>query len=188
MIALIAIAWGVVLAVACGGDLRRLGALHLAGAPVVLSAFLIQGIARGRLLGVKASSWGVLVWGAASLLLVTVLVVWTLRRSDPVVVGGGTLVAIGTGLNLLVVLANAAMPVASVFPGIRGGVDASAGFYTLANRSTSLAALGDVLPLQVLGVYSLLSVGDVLLVMGVAIVLCEATLSGLPPSDRCAGR
>jgi len=188
MIALIAIAWGLALAVGSGGDLRRLGSLHLAGAPIVLVAFLIQGFARGRLLGTTATSWGVLLWGVSSLLLVAVMMLWTVRKSDPAVVGGGTLVAIGTGLNLLVVLANAAMPVASVLPGVREGVDASAGFYILANPSTALVALGDVLPARIAGVLSLLSAGDVLLVVGVAVVLCQATLGDTRHSDAAVQR
>ena len=79
--------------------------------------------------------------------------------------------ATGVGFNLLVILLNGGMPVmlgpALDSSAVRIAVTASGGFYTLADARTQLAVLGDVLPTPL----GLASVGDVLLVVGVASLL-----------------
>jgi len=183
MVAGLAILWGLALAVASGGRLRRLEHVEVAGWPLVLGAFVIQGIARGRLIGFSASAWGLLVWAVASLALVVVLVAWTLRRSTDVVRRGCSLIAIGTGVNLLVVLANGGMPVASPIAGPIGGIEASGGFYAYANMWTSLPWLGDAMQLPIASRLALVSPGDILLAVGLVIVLCEAaTTPSEPPA------
>ena len=177
MIAGLAIVWGLSLAGASGGRLRRLENVEVAGWPLVIGAFVVQGIARGRLVGSSASSWGLLVWSVASLTLVVAMTAWTLRRSTSVIRRGGSLIAIGTAVNLFVVLVNGGMPVATQAAGPIGSIEASGGFYAYANAGTSLSWLGDAMQLPIAGRLMLVSVGDILLAVGLVIVLVEATMT-----------
>lgn len=98
---------------------------------------------------------------------------------------GAAIATAGLMLNVDVVLANAAMPIV-----LYGGSaaersnalavgQASRGFYALANVSTVTAWLSDALPLRMLGVTTMLSVGDVALAVGVVCVIvwlmCDST-------------
>jgi hypothetical protein len=79
---------------------------------------------------------------------------------------GMVLAALGLALNLLVISANGAMPVAT---GAATGIDPSvedAGIkHEWLNNSTELPWLADVIPIRLLG--SVLSLGDILLACGI---------------------
>jgi len=156
--------------------MRNLSNVGIAAWPAILAAFVAQGIARGRIVGNSASSWGLIVWATSSLILVLILVSWSLGRSSSAVRRGGTLIAIGTGANLLVTLVNGGMPVLASVSGVAERVGTSAGFYALGNTGTAMLWLGDVMRLPLLGT-SLVSVGDVLLAVGVVVVVIEGSTS-----------
>jgi len=176
MIAGLAIAWGIALGALAGGRLGKLADVEIVAWPIMLAAFLAQGLSRGRILGTHPSTWGLLVWSASSLCLVLVLLFWSLPNSSMGFRRGGVLIAIGTGSNLLVVLANEGMPVIAAEPGVVQRVAASAGFYALENAATIAPWLGDALGLTLANRAFLLSAGDILLAVGVVIAIVESTL------------
>jgi len=70
MLALVAILWGVIVALACGGDLRHLGRLRLAGEAFIVPCFVFQAVVRGRGFGLTGiPSVSISLWAAASLVL-----------------------------------------------------------------------------------------------------------------------
>jgi hypothetical protein len=83
----------------------------------------------------------------------------------------------GILLNLDVVLGNFGMPV--VLGGLATGASAlsavrqSMGFYAFAHPGTILVCLGDVLPVEMFGQRALVSVGDILLAVGVIVALAS---------------
>jgi len=163
MPALVSVAWGAVLGFACGGSLGRLKLVELRYPYLLLAAFLIQGISRGRLVVPGAASWSVVIWGAVSLVLVAALL---LQPDSPML----NLVAVGVALNLLVVLLNGFMPIYAG-PGVdpaavTQAMSDSGGFYAMGTSATIARVLADGLALPVLGHAYLLSVGDVLLLCG----------------------
>lgn len=170
MIAFLALAIGLVAGLAARGSIKGLGELHLQGEVVLLVMYLVQGIARGRLVGTTATSWGGAVWFVSSAVLASLLVINT-RHPGAVVAAAGTI------LNMLVVIANGGMPVELLSAGQVGAssvASASRGFYAAAQPWTIAAWAGDVVPLSVLGQTYLLSVGDILLGVGVAVVVASA--------------
>ncbi len=173
MPALVAACWGVLLGSACGGSLRRLKLVELRYPYLLLAAFLVQGIARGRLVVPGAASWSVVIWGAVSLVLVAALLV---QRDSPML----NLVAVGVALNLLVVLLNGFMPIYAG-PGVdlaaaTQAMSNSGGFYALGTSATIARVLADGLALPVFGHAYLLSVGDVLLLCGATGFLAASML------------
>jgi hypothetical protein len=74
-------------------------------------------------------------------------------------------------------LANRGMPVTVDATGrALAAVAQSGGFYHLANSATVAAWTGDVLQLRLFGSVELLSLGDVLLVVGIAVIVAQAML------------
>jgi hypothetical protein len=173
MLAIFALALGMGLGLASGGAISGLSELRLKGELAIISAFVIQGIARGRIVGGAATAWAMAAWVAASVALIGLLM---LNARQP----GVLLAAAGTLLNLNVVLANGAMPVVPA-AGIRlqaAHVSAvSGGFYGLADAGTVGVWAADVINLGVLGQRYVLSVGDVLLVVGVAVLVARTMTS-----------
>jgi hypothetical protein len=172
MVAAIALAAGIVAGLAAGGSVMEISRLRLRGEITLLVAFIVQAVARGRLVGTVASSWGTAVWIGASVLLVGLLAV-NARHPGAVLAAGGTL------LNVVVVLANGAMPVVLAEGlSVRSAVVASAsgGFYRLAQPGMLAVWAGDVLPLNLLGETYFLSIGDVLLGVGVAVLVASTML------------
>jgi len=166
-----ALAIGLLLGLVCGGSVRNLGGVRLRFEWVVIPLFVVQALARGRLAGASASSLGVSIWLVGTLVLLAFLAPdW---RQPGVWVSG-----VGMALNMLVVLANGGMPV--VPPGqvpasqAAASLAQSAGFYHLAGPGTILVTLGDVLPLGMGATTTLLSAGDVLLTLGVAIYILRS--------------
>ena len=173
MIAIFALACGLVAGLAAGGCFKAIAQLRLRGEVAILVAFVVQGVARGRILGTTATTWGMAVWLGASVLLIGLLAL-NARRPGAIVAGVGTLI------NCVVVLANGAMP---VLPTAGARIDSSlvsitsGGFYSVARAGMLGVWAGDVLPLRALGHTYLMSVGDVLLAVGVAVLIAGATLA-----------
>jgi hypothetical protein len=179
MFALIAIGVGLVVGLLGGGSPHRLGDLHLRYEWPVVVLFVLQGFARGRLVGTGATSAGMIVWVACSaVLIILVIPDW---RSP-----GLWTVLLGMGLNLLVVLLNSGMPVVVgvglMSTAVSSGIAASRGFYQLASSGSFAVPLTDVLMINMFGHRFLASVGDLLLVVGVATFV--ASTMAAPESER----
>lgn len=153
-----------------GGVLRGIEAIRLKSEWVILAAFVVQGVARGRLLGTVASSYALIVWVAVSCLLVILLAVNHERR--------GALVAVaGVLINLDVVLLNVGMPVlVEASSRALTAIAGSGGFYQLASSGTVAPWAGDALALRFMNQAEFLSPGDVLLAVGVAVMVAAAML------------
>jgi len=176
----ISLSLGLVLGVASGGSIGRLAVVRLRYPYVLLSVFVLQGVARGRIGVSGAGQWSVLAWGAASMLLIVVLL---MQREHSTLV----LVAVGISLNLLVVLLNGFMPVypgAGISPMAVGeGLSAAKDFYAVGTPQTLALVLADSLPLPLVGSLYLLSVGDVLLICGVSGFLVSAATTPPAPTN-----
>jgi len=181
MLALVAILWGVIVALACGGDLRHLGRLRLAGEAFIVPCFVFQAVVRGRGFGLTGiPSVSISLWAAASLVLcICLLLNW--RRP------GCYLAAVGVMLNVLVVLANRGMPV-----GLRPGSDdvavaasgAQSQFYLVDSSGALMRTAADAIPLEFHGEWMMLSIGDVLLVVGIGVLLVSVTLESCTPKPN----
>lgn len=168
---LIAVVTALLLGWAAGGSLIRLQDASVPRPWVILTLFVMQGLVRGRLGTPEWLAWGLLVWALLSAaLLIFILLTWHEL--------GMRIIAVGIGLNLLVVLANGFMPVivptnqASLAP-----LTPAQGFYGLGGRDSVLAWLGDVLPMPLFGVTYALSAGDVLLMVGVICLIMKLMLA-----------
>ncbi len=145
----------------------------------VLVLFLIQAVARGRMIGTSATPWAFAVWAVCCVALLLLLAPSWRRQ-------GVWVLLIGMALNLAVVLANGGMPLE--VPGSTSAIPKSAiastgGFYLLAGQGTVLASLGDALLVGTRGYRLLLSAGDVLLAIGVSTLIVDAMLN---PQDADA--
>lgn len=169
MVAVVALLVGGVGGLLAGGQFRKLTHMRLRHEFPLVAAFLIQGLARGRLAGAPASEWAMGVWICLSLVLVTLLV---LNADTP----GMRVATAGVLLNLSVVLVNQGMPVSADEQSARNAIAHSAGFYELAGGGTLGSWAGDALPMHLLGEQLWLSPGDVLLMTGVGIALSRAML------------
>lgn len=166
MPALAAIALGIGLGFVCGGSLSGISTAPIRGGGAIVIMYALQAIARGRILGIEGfPHLGLAVWVACSIVLSALLV---LGWQAP----GLVLAAAGISLNLVVVLLNGGMPVAHSLTAVESAQMAAlplaqVGFYQVVGAQTLGAVLGDVLPLGIGRAQLLLSVGDVLLVVGV---------------------
>lgn len=161
LIACLAVAVG--LGLVLGGSLRRLSETSIRGEWALILLFLLQGVVRGRVpLARELDSWSLPVWALSGVALLALLY-WNRRLP------GFMLMSLGLALNLMVVLANAGMPV-----GIDSGASGAAteapvasGFYFASSGEIPLSFLGDVIPVPWwLGGPALASVGDVFLYLG----------------------
>jgi len=166
MLALAAVLLGLIAGLVSGGSLRSLADRDAPHVTVLLVLFVVQALLRGPLAPALGSA-AIAGWAAVSLALIG-LVILRMRSSLGVMIA-----SVGISSNLVVVLLNQGMPVVpSDVLGIAAtvrAVRASEGFYTLADQRTSLRVLGDVLPAG----SGYASLGDVLLVVGVAIVIAQ---------------
>ena len=176
MPALVAVVVGLLLGLASGGSLSQLAGLKLRWEWLVLSLFIVQAAARGRLLGLtSASQWSLAVWTTASTALVVVML---LNWRTP----GMGLGAIGILMNLDVVLLNAAMLVvhgervqlgqAATAVDI---VQSTGGFYRIASQGDLLSWLGDSIPVALGRSILLVSPGDVVLMVAVIVIIVYGT-------------
>lgn len=159
-----AVLLALVLGLAAGGRIGSLDEKHISWAPYVLVLFVVQAIARGRLGSLlPASGAGRLIWVITSLS-ICVMLMGDLKRP------GIPLVITGFLLNVLIMLANGRMPVlveASQAARAALAADASSGFYSLANPGSILPALADAIPLQLGRSVQLVSIGDLMVAVGV---------------------
>jgi hypothetical protein len=154
---------------------------RLARVPLVGWALTI-GAAAARLGGSAiARSTGSAAPYVAGSVIATLLVVTFLVRNRTL--HGIPLVALGLGLNALVVGLNGAMPVRA-----RAAVEAGVGLHNIAagldprhvvsGPDTVLAALGDRIPVPLPVLPEVLSVGDVLIAAGIGLLVVMAMTSG----------
>jgi hypothetical protein len=177
MAALAAIVLGLTLGVASGGEVRNLKHLRIGHEGPVILLFAVQALARGRIAGTSASSIGLSVWVLSCVALLGFLMAdW--RRP------GVWVLCVGMALNLLVVLLNGGMPIAvgERLGDVAVSVARSASFYQLAGPGTLLTLLGDVVPLGAGAYQVLLSPGDALLAIGVAVFMVDGMLEAQPTS------
>lgn len=157
-----------------GGSLESLAATRLTWLPLLWTALVLQ-IAPALWLELSGTAAvGVIL--ASNLLLVGFLLV---NRKLP----GIGLMAAGLLLNVVVIGANRAMPVSGRAADLAGvaSTPTQANFeHELMSPSTVLPWLGDVIPLPRLG--EVLSLGDVLLVGGIAVLVYRRMLAGPPPA------
>jgi len=165
MPAVFALVFGIAAGWASGGSLKALAQSSIRWGWLVITLFVVQGFARGRLVGLGGgSSGGVAIWVSCSIALAVALL---LQWRAP----GMAVAATGILINSVVVLLNGRMPVGPLpapgFPVTEGLTTTQRLFYQATGQHTLGAALGDVVPLKVLGNWTLLSVGDILLMVGV---------------------
>jgi hypothetical protein len=161
-----------------GGSLNRLQQAPAFSHPfAILLLFVLQGIVRGRLGTEEWLGWGLLLW---AFLTTGLIVVIALTMPEL----GMRVVAVGIGLNVLVVLANGFMPVALPTSSVSATGAPVLGFYGVAGTDVVLAWLGDVLPLPLPSATYALSAGDVLLMVGVMCLVLKLMTEG--PQGRGA--
>lgn len=142
-----------------GGRFERLAETRLRWVPLVVAATVVQTLATvlqppwlegGRGLGLL-----VLTQAAVAVFLVV-------NRS----LAGMLLAGAGLALNVLVIVANGAMPVWGRAANIAGGDQAQLGLkHEVLNEDTRLPVLADVIPVP--GTREIISIGDVLLAGGI---------------------
>ena len=170
--ALAAVLIGVLLGYAVGGRLGGLAQLVLRFEWLILPLFVIQAIARGRLLGlVGASRLSLAVWMLASAVLALAMALnWRIP--------GMALGAAGVLMNVDVVLLNAGMPVflqdsARTMSGTAAAELArgTGGFYRVAGQTDAMKWLGDAMPITTGQSLLLVSPGDIVLMVAVIVVI-----------------
>lgn len=156
---------------------------------LLMGAFAAQGVARGRAFGANATAAGIVVWALASLVICGALI-WWCRPGSAGACSGLRLVLVGTLLNVVVVLLNQGMPAASAV-GVDRAVTASQGFYVHLNAGTMLPFLADTVVVDGLGTHFMVSVGDLVLMVGVCVaivgLMLESTRSALPSGMMSSG-
>lgn len=185
----------IAVALARGGSLRYLATLPVRGGGLIVASVALQ-----LLLSVSTlrSAPFVVRWnGVIYLLVISLALVGALRNWH---LGVAARVAIaGVVLNMTVIVLNGGhMPVSvAAMRAVQGdarvrAIGAARSFNNtrLADRSSRLAALSDVIPVRVLGSYgNVYSVGDLLLAGGLATLVYRATrrpyrtLPGPPPAS-----
>lgn len=174
MPAVIGVLLGMLLGLASGGRLVRIQSLRLVGQGPLLMLYVLQSVARGRFpRAAEISAIAFWVWVLAVL---GILVILCCNWRHP----GVAVIAFGLAANLAVVLANGAMPVsvprALWHSGIAERVGGSV-MYVDSNVGTLVPWLGDVVPSGLGGGSLLLSVGDIMLVVGVCSLLVSCIVN-----------
>lgn len=163
---------GIVAGVLSGGRVTALGDHRIRGASLFIGLFTVQVLA-------TALPWGlseeVMLYGfwATPVLGCLAVALWNLREP------GFVLIALGFAANLLVVTANAGMPVLSVNAELIGGTAqlvneavAKSWLHVPVSPDTVLLWLSDVIPVPGPGVIrGMVSVGDVFLSMGLGLYI-----------------
>jgi hypothetical protein len=164
---------GIALGLARGGRLASVGDVQLRAWPLLGLAVVVQ-------LGLGAAPAGLrlpLVLGCAA-----ASAAWAFINARAVAAlrFGLVLVAVGVVLNAAVIGANGGMPVdtnALPLAGL-GGADVADGFlfkHVPMSDSTSLRWLGDVIPVAVKPFRSVISLGDIVMLAGIALTSAQAT-------------
>lgn len=178
LLALATLIPAVLVGYARGGRLRRLTEVRLAWLPAIGVAVAAQ--AGLGLVGVVDGPVETLGRALLTVSLAAVLAfVWANRRLP-----GMWLVAAGFALNAAVILPNGAMPVSPEAVAALGGDAAvDAGKHRLLSEGDVFPWLADIIPIP--GLRIVVSVGDVVLALGVAILVARL-MRGLPRHARSA--
>jgi hypothetical protein len=141
-----------------GGSLRALGSVPLKNLPFLGIAFLLVLVARAAPVP-PVPARALLAAGDLGAL----IVLWRNRRLPWM-----SVLFIGLALNTLVMLANGGrMPVTGQVLGL-AALGSGDPWYTVVGQGTRWAFLGDVLPIRVGGLGAVVSVGDLLMAVGLA--------------------
>ncbi|HEU5003306.1 MAG TPA: DUF5317 domain-containing protein [Actinomycetota bacterium] len=187
LLALALLVLGILAGLARGGHLENVSAAQFRLPGLVFAGLGLQIGAQALASSVPALYRG---WAGTAVLMVSygliiAFVVANLRYPGTAFIGAGL------ALNIVVILANGAMPVSlaavhhlglKALPGLQTGVKHHA-----MTRSTRLSFLGDIIPIPYLGI---VSVGDVTLGTGVFLLVQRLVgyqprrLSGNPPPGR----
>lgn len=182
MIVIGALLYASVVAALLRGDLRRLKHVSLRLETLLPVGLVIQIVGPRLVSGAVPATFA---WITGSALIV--VTAWANRH-----LLGFRVIAIGVVINAVVILANGGMPVsvdALRYLGVQdveGAVAMASALYGLAGEGTLLPFLGDVLPIPGPAfIRSLVSLGDILLMIGVVVVILEAasTDEGMPGSS-----
>ena len=169
---------GILLAIVTGGSFGSLSNMRVKGGWILIAALLAQGLVPAVASGVAGASDQLLLWLAWILpnMAALVVAVWNWRTP------GFAIVALGLGLNLLVVLLNAGMPVLVANAVASGATQeavaqslAASWLHTPSGPNTSALLLADVIPFP--GPWwhrGMLSLGDVFLALGAGVVVFVA--------------
>lgn len=190
MLLLIPALLALIAALVRGGSPRYLAALPVRGSGLIIASFVIQVLLYLPPLrdSALAARWGGVIYVAAmALALAGALRNWRLGWAL-------RLAMLGLALNALVIACNGGyMPVnGGAMRAVRGEAEVRViadprlyGNTRLAGGSTRLAALSDVLPVQLPGgAGNVYSVGDVLLAAGVALLVYRATRGAFVECER----
>ena len=156
------------IALATGGRIRHLTGLPIRHARLLAAAIAVQagGTAFG-VLGLSGTGW---TYPAALAAAAALLAVFAIRNSALL---GVPLVALGLGLNAIVVGANGAMPVspyAAAKANISTGALADDARHDIAGPGTTLRVLGDNIPVLLPLRPEVVSVGDCLVAAGLGLL------------------
>jgi len=170
--AALVIALGLVLGLSAGGGVWNLQDLRLSWAWLVIPSYLAQALSRGRLPGFGEHNETMsAVWVVSSIALAVSLMI-DFRSPGVFLIWAGTLA------NVVVFLVNGAMPVSvpEAFANLASGPSAlrDPGFYRAMNDATVAGWLGDALPASFAGRTLMLSVGDMLLLVGAIVAIVAA--------------
>lgn len=160
-----------------GGSLDNLASTELRWLPLLFGALIVQ-----VAVDFADPAWLDDTGGLAVLLLTNLVVVafLALNRHLP----GMQLAALGLFLNVVVIAANGAMPVsesAAATVGLADELQDPGVKHEVLDSDTKLGFLGDVIPIPVLN--KLISVGDVVLALGIGLLAYRRTL-GEPSEAR----
>lgn len=172
MPAVLGVALGLILGVCAGGRIRLVKGIHLSWGWFVIPLYVAQAFSRGRLPGLGTQSEATsVIWLASSIALAVSLTI-DLRRPGVCLLWAGVLA------NALVFLANGAMPVSvpEALNYTASGTSAlpDSGFYQVVSESSMVVWLGDILPVSLFGQALVLSVGDMLLLVGIIVAIVAA--------------
>ncbi len=169
-ILVLAIALGVVVGVAAGGDLTNLSTYRVRAWPLILAAVLLEMTAGGLPAGWR--------WVAA-VAAATAAAAWCGANTETAAAPAGPeLIGVGAALNTAVMAANRGMPVslpALSHAGLPATLDVTRGHlykHVPMTGHTALAFLGDAIP--VAPFTAVISLGDVIMLVGVAVVVARA--------------
>lgn len=178
MIVAIAILLGFALRVATLGSWRGVGALKIRGEVLLVAVFVLV-LALPMVSRLPVARSVVFLGWVALMLLLLALCLMNLRVGT-----GFAVMAAGVVSNLIVIVLNHGMPVSPDAAVAAGGAAAlrvlqhADVFHVAASASTRLLVLADVLPLPGFsGLRSILSIGDVMMLVGIALVIAAAPLA-----------
>lgn len=168
MVLLVSLLAGVLLGLACGGSIGNLKGLQLRGETPFVALVFATALAP-RLFELAPAMVQVPLRFVWALGIVALVVLAAANSRTP----GIPLIGAGLALNLVVIMANGGMPVASAAVSAIGGdpaILASTTFHVGATEGTRFLLLGDLLPVPGPGA-SIASLGDMLMLAGVVVVL-----------------